>query len=131
VQRELGQLGFSEREMTVAYGQAHNLLTRPELVRFFDAQRYLRALNEVSLIDATGQLQRIDRLIEFANEWWVLDYKTDVLSAAGKDAAAAAVPYREQLSVYRDLVRRLHPGKCVQAAILFSGGQLYRFDFKD
>jgi len=131
MQRELGQLGFSEREMTVAYGQAHNLLSRPELVRFFDAQGYLRALNEVSVIDAAGQVQRIDRLVEFANEWWVIDYKTDVLSAEREDAAAAAAPYREQLSVYRDVVRRLHPGKRVQAAILFSGGQLYQFDFKD
>jgi len=133
VQRELGQIGFGEREMTAAWGQVRNLLARPELARFFDARHYVRALNEAPVIDAAGRVQRIDRLVEFADEWWVLDYKTDALpAAAGAEAvAAAAAPYRGQLAAYRDAVRRLQAGKRVQAAVLFSGGQLYSFDFKD
>ncbi|HUO43899.1 MAG TPA: UvrD-helicase domain-containing protein [Burkholderiales bacterium] len=131
--RELGAQGFDQRDMTAAWEQAHNLLARTELARFFDAQRHVRALNEAPVIDAEGRVQRIDRLVEFTDEWWVLDYKTDVLpAAAGADAvAAAAEPYRAQLAVYREAVRRLQPGKRVQAAVLFSGGQLYPFDFKD
>jgi ATP-dependent helicase/nuclease subunit A len=93
----------------------------------------VRALSEVSITDATGRVQRIDRLVEFECEYWILDYKTDSLPTEDDvmAVAAAAMPYREQLAAYYAAVRALQPIKRVQAAILFSSGQLHLFNFED
>jgi ATP-dependent helicase/nuclease subunit A len=73
----------------------------------------------VAYIDAGGTVRRIDRLVEFDGEVWVLDYKTGVAEAdpALQDA------YRKQLGDYRDAVRALYPGKKVCAMLLFADGR--------
>ena len=46
------------------------------LARFFDPAHYRRAWNELPFLTANGDFLRIDRLVEFEHEVWVLDYKS-------------------------------------------------------
>jgi ATP-dependent helicase/nuclease subunit A len=96
---------------------AHAILAAPPLQRFFDPSQYLSAQNEVAYVTAAGELRRIDRVVEFADETWVLDYKTG-------DAPQAAGRYRAQLDAYRQAMVSLFPGKPVRAALVFAGGHL-------
>jgi ATP-dependent helicase/nuclease subunit A len=96
---------------------AHAILAAPLLQRFFDPSLYLSAHNEVAYVTAAGELRRIDRVVEFADEVWVLDYKTG-------DAPQAAGRYRAQLDAYRQAMASLAPGKAVRAALVFAGGHL-------
>jgi len=103
---------------------ARRLLARPELARFFDPADYARARNELEYLDAAGGLRRIDRLVEFADEVWVLDYKTGGLDEP--DLARRAEPHLAQMADYRQAVSALYPGKAVRAALLFMDGQLWQ-----
>jgi ATP-dependent helicase/nuclease subunit A len=117
IQRDLR---LSEREFAPMWEQAQRALAAPGLARFFDATRYQRALNEVSCITAEGEVRRIDRLVEFEGEVWVLDYKT----GESADDPALAATYRAQLESYRAAVRDLYPGKSVRGLLIFGGGRV-------
>ncbi|MDO8294240.1 MAG: UvrD-helicase domain-containing protein, partial [Gallionella sp.] len=69
------RLAIPATEMETLWQQAQRLLTAPQLVRFFDAQQYRSACNEMPYVNSCGELKRIDRLVEFDGEVWVLDYK--------------------------------------------------------
>ena len=103
--------GIPPNEMDSLWQQAQHLLALPHLQRYFDPQHYLSANNEVSYVNARGELKRIDRLVEFDNEVWVLDYKT------GASAGLA------QLEEYRSAMQAIYPGKTVRCALIFSDGK--------
>jgi len=113
-------LGLPEREFAPMWEQAQRTLAAPELRRYFDASRYKRALNEVSCITADGEVRRIDRLVEFEDEVWVLDYKT---GEEGDDPVLAA-QYRSQLAAYRATMQSVYPGKSVRALLVYAGGRV-------
>jgi ATP-dependent helicase/nuclease subunit A len=117
------RLGISAAGLAEAERAAQALLALPELSRFFDPGRYLRARNELAFVDCNGQMQRIDRLVEFAHETWVLDYKT---GSAGTDSneAALAERHRAQLQAYVRAAEALLPGKPVRAGIVLADGRL-------
>jgi len=117
VQRELG---LPEREFTPMWDQAQGLLAAPALARFFDPRQFRRALNEVTYAGNAGEVRRIDRLVEFENELWVLDYKTG--ESAGN--ALLAEQYRMQVGEYCAAVRAIYPGKAVRGLLVFAGGQV-------
>ena len=96
---------------------ALKILSAPHLARFFDAIRYLSASNEVSILSAEGSLLRIDRLVEFADHVWVLDYKS-VRSDKIHDAKLMT-EYREQLLAYRHAVEDIFPNKPVHCGFIF------------
>jgi ATP-dependent helicase/nuclease subunit A len=102
--------------MAPLWQQAHSLLTLPQLARFFDAQQYRTACNEMPYINAKGELKRIDRLVEFDDEVWVLDYKL----GDSEDAAR----YRAQMEEYRTAMQSVYAGKTVRCALVFAGGML-------
>ncbi len=108
--------GIPSAEMGALWQQAQQLLAQPALQRFFDAQHYLSAANEMPYANAQGELKRIDRLVEFENEVWVLDYKTG--------AAPDAAPYRAQMSEYRTAMQSVYAGKTVRCALVFADGTL-------
>jgi ATP-dependent helicase/nuclease subunit A len=101
-------------EMDALWQQAQALLARAPLQRFFDPQHYRSANNEMSYVNAQGELKRIDRLVEFEDEVWVLDYK---LSDA-EDAAR----YRVQMLEYRAAMQSVYAGKKVRCALVFADG---------
>ncbi|MEI7611397.1 MAG: UvrD-helicase domain-containing protein [Betaproteobacteria bacterium] len=107
-------LGFDEHEVSRVLPIAERLLSAPALQRFFDHRQYLRAWNEVDLTSGDGRLQRIDRLVEFAEGFWVLDYK----SSGG--ATERLDEYRAQISDYCQTVASVFPGRPVRGALVFA-----------
>jgi ATP-dependent helicase/nuclease subunit A len=93
------------------------ILSEPSLKPFFDPSACLRAHNEVEILTAEGRVVRIDRLVEFHNETWILDYKS-AQSAGGID------PHRAQLELYRTVVQGLRPDVRVRAGVIFADAVL-------
>ncbi len=110
------RLAIPDAEMGQAWSVAQRLLSAPQLARFFDAQAYRAACNELPYVDAQGELKRIDRLVEFDDEVWVLDYKLGDALEAGR--------YRAQLLAYREAMQAVYAGKPVRCALLFADGTL-------
>jgi ATP-dependent helicase/nuclease subunit A len=98
---------------------AKKILNAPALQRFFDNQQFIAAHNEIEIaIQANGQLitQRIDRLVEFEREVWVLDYKT---GAGNMDS------HQVQIAAYCDVVMPLYKNKTVRGAVIDLMGELH------
>ena len=93
---------------------ARRLLEAPELRRFFDPAQYLRALNEVEFALPDGRVGRIDRLVETAEGWWVLDYKS------GRPDAELLSGYRSQLEGYRAALTSLFHDTPVRCGLVFA-----------
>ena len=108
--------GIPSGEMESLWQQAQALLAQSPLQRFFDPQYYRSACNEMSYANARGELKRIDRLVEFDDEVWVLDYKT------GETANPS--PYRAQMLEYRTAMQAVYANKRVRCALLFADGAL-------
>ncbi len=108
--------GIPSNEMDSLWQQAQHLLALPNLQRYFDPQHYRNACNEMPYINAHGELKRIDRLVEFDDEVWVLDYKT----GAKPDVA----PYRAQMREYCTAMQAVYADKTVRCALLFEDGVL-------
>jgi ATP-dependent helicase/nuclease subunit A len=103
-------------EMESLWQQAQHILTAPHLARFFDAQQYRNAYNEMPYINAKGELKRVDRLVEFDDEVWVLDYKL----GDSEDAAH----HQAQMSEYQTAMQSVYVDKTVRCALVFAGGGL-------
>ena len=116
------QLGMAA-ELKRIEADARALLAQPHLARFFDPAQYRNAHNELALLDANGRMQRLDRVVEFDDAVWVIDYKTGDDSLGLSDAHLAE-RHRPQLSNYQTLLAGLYPGKPVQAALLLADGRL-------
>jgi len=117
LQEELQRkLNIPAEQMPALWQHALDLLNAPGLARFFDAQYYLAAANEVAYVNAAGQLRRIDRLVEFSDEVWVLDYKT------GENTATQS--YSAQLEEYRAAMQAIHPNKLVRCGLILPDGAL-------
>ncbi len=103
-------------EMDELWRQAFAMLDNPSLQRFFDPRHYRNASNEMPYINARGELKRMDRLVEFDDEVWILDYKTG--------EAADPAPYRAQMAEYRNAMQSVYADKKVRCALVFAGGVL-------
>jgi len=97
--------------------EACAILEAGALKPFFDPARHLRALNEAEFVLADGRIGRIDRLVEFEDAWWVLDYKS------GASSPQALEAHRPQLEAYRKAVGELFPGKPVRCGLVFAKGE--------
>jgi ATP-dependent helicase/nuclease subunit A len=101
------------------WDSAQRLMSDAALTRFFEPRLFTRAANELAYVTAAGEVRRIDRLVEFADEVWVLDYKT----GAPPDDARLVAAYDEQMQAYAAAVATMVPGKAVKGLLLFSGGE--------
>ena len=110
------RLAIPSTEMGILWQQAQHLLTSPQLARFFGAQHYRNACNEMPYVNASGEMKRIDRLVEFDGEVWVLDYKLG--------ESEDAVRYRVQMLEYRNAMQTVYAGKKVRCALVFADGVL-------
>ncbi len=111
-------LGFDDAEYRRVLPAAERILAAPALQRFFDPAQYRRAWNEVDLSGANGELLRIDRLVAFDDDLWVLDYK----SSGGDTAWLEA--YRVQVKTYCQAVESVFVGRVVRGVLLFADGSL-------
>ena len=110
------RLAISDEELEPLWHQAQSLLSQDRLSRFFDAGQYQSASNEMPYVNAAGELKRIDRLVEFDDEVWVLDYKL------GDSENKAR--HRAQMVEYLKAMQSVYTGKSVRCALLFSDGEL-------
>jgi ATP-dependent helicase/nuclease subunit A len=108
--------GIPAEEMDALWQQVQALLALAPLQRFFDPQHYHSAYNEMPYVNSQGELKRIDRLVEFEEEVWVLDYKIG--------ESANLVPYRAQMQEYRAAMQAVYAGKTVRCALVFAEGTL-------
>ncbi|MEI6546649.1 MAG: hypothetical protein WCN85_06480, partial [Burkholderiales bacterium] len=82
-----------------ALAKARRVLALPALA---PAWRIDRSVSELEILDANGQLRRLDRLARVDDSLWIIDYKWSV------DAERRA-GYIAQLADYRLLVGQLQP----------------------
>ena len=85
--------------------------------RFFDPGLYLEAWNELDLM-ADGEVMRADRIVRFANEVWILDYKRSV---DGDDLAE----HQLQLGRYRRVFEAASSGVQVHTALISADGRFW------
>ena len=97
---------------------AQAILAAPRLRAFFDPAGHLRALNEVEFALPEGGVGRIDRLVETAEGYWVLDYKS------GRPDTGMLEAYRAQMEGYRAAIMALFPGRPVRCGLVFGTGEL-------
>lgn len=117
-------LGVTDEEFDMLWKDSRSIVEAPALARFFDPRQYLKASNEFTYVSGEGELRRIDRVVEFDDAIWVLDYKTgDAIDK--NDLEAAARPYRKQLAEYRVALSQLIPEKPVRSALIFKDGVFY------
>ena len=110
------RLVIPDEEFESLWLQAHSLLSQDQLSRFFDSAQYRSASNEMPYVNAAGELKRIDRLVEFDDEVWVLDYKL----GDSEDKAR----HRAQMMEYLKAMQSVYAGKTVRCALLFADGVL-------
>jgi len=97
--------------------QALAILSQPALERFYNPARYRIARNEMDIV-AADQLFRLDRIVVFDDEVWILDYKRNVL-----DSERAA--YAIQLAQYRSAGQSVFAGKNMKSALITADGRLW------
>jgi ATP-dependent helicase/nuclease subunit A len=114
------QLRLPREGFDALWSQARRMLHDPALERFFDPRLHRRAHNELSVVTSAGELRRLDRVVEFDDEVWILDYKTG--SHALVAGTALESEYRLQIEAYCDALRRVYADKIVCGALLFADG---------
>jgi len=116
------QLGVSA-ELNRIEADARALLAQPHLAHLFDPAQYRRAHNELALLDAGGRTQRLDRVVEFDDAVWLLDYKTGADDCSASETILIE-RHRPQLGGYRALLGALYPDRPIHAALLLADGRL-------
>ncbi len=97
-----------------------SIAAQDHLQRFFDPVLYLRAYNELAYLRNNGATYRIDRVVEFEREVWLLDYKTGYSGDTGQLTAE----HRAQLLEYHSAMHICYPGKTVFCALIDRAGKL-------
>lgn len=90
---------LDDKQRRSALGQARRVLALPALA---PAWRSDRSVSEFEILDANGQLRRLDRLALVDDSLWIIDYKWSV-------DAERRVDYAAQLADYRLLIGQLEP----------------------
>jgi len=108
--------------LTEAWQEAHGALIDPRLQAVFDARHFDAAFDEVPIhYHRPGGAVHgvIDRLLLSAAEVVIVDYKTHP-NARPDNLSLLAAPYLQQMTLYRDGVRRLWPDRPVRCLLLFT-----------
>ena len=105
------QLGLAAGDAQAIHDAARDVCAEPALARFFDPRQFVRARNELTFVSAQGEAGRIDRVVDFDDAVWVLDYKSQV-----SDAQIAA--YAVQVAAYVAALQGLYPDKPVRGALI-------------
>jgi len=100
-------------QVTSVFDAARTVLAAPHLARFFSGPGDA----ELELIDAGGDLLRIDRLVELDDACWVIDFKWRV-------TPAERPAYARQVERYCDVVRSIHPQQTVRGVLIAADGEL-------
>ncbi|MDD5330348.1 MAG: 3'-5' exonuclease, partial [Sulfuricella sp.] len=118
------RLEADDAEFDALWQDASSLVQAPHLRRFFDPDRYLTAWKELPYRTAAGENRRLDRLVEFEDEVWILDFKA-AERAREDNLAACAAPYLGQMKEYRAAMAGVFALKPVRCALVFGNGLFY------
>jgi ATP-dependent helicase/nuclease subunit A len=119
------RFGIDARQAREALEAAQRVRQAPHLRRFFAAAGVpARFDSEVELIDADGAALRIDRLVEFEDECWVLDYKWQ-LPPGELDG------YRAQVRGYARALARAGVRKTIRLLLVDSGAATLEVPFPE
>jgi ATP-dependent helicase/nuclease subunit A len=121
------ELSVGEERFAALMQRAHAILAAPRLKRFFDASEFVAAYNEVPVVDAQSGVKRIDRLVEFEQEVWVLDYKSTTGEQLRADGERLG-EYRDQLSGYAGALANVYAAKRLRTAIVCGDGELIEME---
>jgi ATP-dependent helicase/nuclease subunit A len=113
-------------DFDAAWDVSFRIVNTPKLKRFFIPGNYLKAQNEVAYVNDDGDIKRIDRLIEFENEIWILDYKISSDSSLTQNPDTRR-QYKKQLTQYRDDLLRIKNTKPIRIGVVLSNGDLLEF----
>lgn len=113
------ELALPREAFEALWRDAQRLLNTVEYRRYFDTGWYISAANEMPMVTTSGEILRIDRLVEFAESVSVLDYKTGQRDTT--DAVLLA-DYKKQVAAYCRCVSKAFPGRPVEGLIIFAGG---------
>ena len=97
------------------------ILHHPEHQTWFDKTQFDEAHNEMALVDAQGQVKRIDRWVRHADCITVIDYK----SAWSNENLPM---YETQLRGYMDLMRQVYPEHSIRGVLLRVDGVVHRIE---
>ncbi|WP_395825923.1 double-strand break repair helicase AddA [Elstera sp.] len=110
---------LAETEQAALWREAETVLTHPDLAPLFGAE----ARAEVPLVGRVGDVivsGQVDRLWVGPDEVLLADFKTNrppPLREAGVSRA-----YRQQMALYRAVLRQLYPGKPVRCWLIWTDG---------
>ncbi len=121
------RLEADEAEFDALWQDALRLIQAPHLQRFFDPAHYLNAWKEVPYRTASGESRRLDRLVEFEDSVWILDFKAAERAEEGNLVACAA-PYLGQMREYRVAMEGVFAPKIVRAVLVFGNGLVFEID---
>lgn len=121
------RLEVDDTEFGALWQDALHLTQAPHLQRFFDPACYVNAWKEVPYRTAAGESRRLDRLVEFEDSVWILDFKAAERAEEGNLAACAA-PYLGQMREYLAAMRGVFATKTVRAVLVFGNGLMFEID---
>lgn len=101
-----------------ACSQVKIILSQEGLRCFFDYQLYDVAHNEMEIIEGE-LLHRLDRVVVFEKEVWIIDYKRQFLKSE-QDA------YQSQLARYRNALEKVFMNKVIRTALILFSGELIK-----
>ena len=110
-------LGCSAALAEVARRHAETILSQPALQRFFDPGMHREGRNEMEVI-VGGRLLRLDRVVLFDDEVWILDYKRAFLDIEREK-------YAQQLAQYRAALNAVFPAMRLRSALITVDGRLW------
>jgi len=99
--------------------QAETILSKPQLERFFNPAHFQFARNEMEVM-LDGRLLRLDRVVVFEHEVWVLDFKRQLL-----DLERAG--YEAQLQLYCAALQGIYRQQKIYAGLILTDGNLVEF----
>lgn len=115
-----GWLNISAEIAAPARAAAIAVIKSEHLKNCFEGNDFIRAWNELDLIDASGKLFRLDRLVEQKDRLLILDYKFSIPSKTDP----LFDQYLKQLMHYCRLVAELRSDKPVCACLVDGAGQV-------
>ncbi|BAN34580.1 UvrD/REP helicase [Sulfuricella denitrificans skB26] len=121
------RLEVDDAEFDSLWQEALHLTQAPHLQRFFDPACYVNAWKEVPYRTASGESRRLDRLVEFEDSVWILDFKAAEKVEEGNLAVCAA-PYLGVMREYRIAMEGVFAPKRVRAVLVFGNGLLFEID---
>jgi ATP-dependent helicase/nuclease subunit A len=121
------RLEVDDAEFDALWQDALHLTQVPHLQRFFDPACYVNAWKEVPYRTSSGESRRLDRLVEFEDSVWILDFKAAERAEEGNLAASSA-PYLGVMREYRVAMEGVFAPKRVRAVLVFGNGGVFEID---